>query len=166
MPAKAARLDGFYSRWTAYGNEQLLEKGRKYASNPQLMDSALVCYTVIANRYYDGIKSEKDAEITVRAMNNLAILYYDYVYDYSKAFEYLNDALAIAHKYSLDELYVRVNLNLNNLYATSNILRNNLNGDREVIKLFKKSYASAKKASDSASYDDDCLRHVRLRHEL
>lgn len=148
MPAKAARLDGFYSRWTAYGNEQLLEKGRKYASNPQLMDSALVCYTIIANRYYDGIKSEKDAEITVRAMNNLAILYYDYVYDYSKAFEYLNDALDIAHKYSLDELYVRVNLNLNNLYATSNILRNNLNGDREVIKLFKKSYATAKKASD------------------
>lgn len=148
MPAEAARLDEFYSKWAAYSNEQLLEKGRGYAKNQKMMDSALVCYTVIANRYYDGIKSEKDAEITVRAMNNLAILYYDYVYDYTKSFEYLNDALEIAHKYNLDELYVRVNLNLNNLYVTSDILRNNLNGDKEVVKLFKKSYHSAQKVSD------------------
>lgn len=148
LPVKAARLDGFYSKWTSYSNEQLLEKGRMYANNPKLADSALVCYNVIANRYYDGIKSREDAEMTVRAMNNLAILYYDYVYDYTKAFEYLNSALDIAHKYNLDELYVRVNLNLNNLYVTCNILRNNLNGDKEVIKLFKKSYHSARKVSD------------------
>ena len=79
----------FYKRFSDVGNQQLLNKGYDYLSDSSKIDSALVCYSIVANRWEDGGEARPTAAQSSTAYINLGNMYMLYYTDYKKAYEYL-----------------------------------------------------------------------------
>ena len=46
-----------YNRWERLPSEQLMKMGEQYRNVTRQPDSALVCFSIVANRYYQGRNS-------------------------------------------------------------------------------------------------------------
>ena len=73
-------------------SRELCDRAYAYLSDKQKHDSALVCYSVVANRYYEGRRSKEDLRLAANAMYNLGIMHMSFYMDYEKAMEYLLQA--------------------------------------------------------------------------
>lgn len=106
MPASAATTRAndvkvmFYDKWQTLPDKTLLEMGDRYLTEER-NDSALVCYSVVANRYYEHDNlTPQQADNCILAMNNLGYMYHFYLYDYQKAYGYLSLAEKLSLKYN------------------------------------------------------------------
>lgn len=88
-----------YNRWERLPSEQLMKMGERYRCITRQPDSALVCYSIVANRYYQGHQTRDDIENAIEAMVHIAQLYQNDVYDYSKASSYNLQAKELAEKH-------------------------------------------------------------------
>lgn len=79
-------------------SRQLLDKGYSLLSQRQKTDSALMCYTIVANRYYDGDHSAESIDHAIVAMENMGNIYMTRFFDYRKAYEYLLQAQQLAER--------------------------------------------------------------------
>ena len=50
----------FYDKWSHVPSEKLIKIAEDYTKQPTMRDSALVCYTVLANRYLEGKHTKND----------------------------------------------------------------------------------------------------------
>ena len=69
MMGKAARdykVD-IYGRWGELSSDQLMEKARAYMQAEGMTDSAMLCYSIVANRYYEKKLAGKDLEMALAA---------------------------------------------------------------------------------------------------
>lgn len=104
-----------YDIWKDLPSKTLREMGHRYLfdNNP---DSALVCYTIVANRYNTTSKSDKEELKWVgSAMNQLGIIYTYFFVDYEKANRYLLQAKKIAEQNDDKKLLAAVYINLRNI---------------------------------------------------
>ena len=93
---KKLPVDDFH-RWSKLTSEELLKKGHYYYDKANIPDSAMLCYSIVANRYYDANKNDKtQMQQSASAMNQIGILYTHYYFDYQKAQSYLLMAQEIA----------------------------------------------------------------------
>ncbi len=106
-----------YRLWEKLPSQVVLDQGRAYAARNIKSDSAMVCFTIVSNRYYDGMKRD-DKRICATAMNNLACCYtYGYVKDFPQALSYLTKALAIAEANGFEREKGIIYINMANLYS-------------------------------------------------
>ena len=97
-------------------SKELNEKAYDFIAQKKI-DSALVCYSVVANRYYEQEQqTREEREKSIFAMNNIGYLYFFYYFDYEKSYHYLLQALKLSEKYKLKDVQAHVYLNLANLY--------------------------------------------------
>ena len=110
-----------YNRWERLPSEQLMKMGTRYSNVTRQPDSALVCFSIVANRYYQGHQTRGDIEHAIEAMTNMANLYCEPFYDYAKAETYNLKAKELAEKHKchkhlsriiLHEAYIENLLNL------------------------------------------------------
>ncbi len=82
--------------WIDYPSEKLTEMGRSYMqqNNP---DSALVCYSIVAGRYNKDLSVEEQ-KICRNAYFNRWLIYFNKMYDFSKAYENLTKAYEISER--------------------------------------------------------------------
>lgn len=85
-----------YNALETLTSRQLLDKGYSLLAQRGKMDSALICYSVVANRYYDGDHSAESTDHAIVAMENLGNIYMTRFFDYRKAYEYLLQAQQLA----------------------------------------------------------------------
>lgn len=81
-------------------NRELCEKGQTHWDKNQL-DSALICFNIVANRA-DRKQSREEMNVIQRAMLAMASIYEGDFFDYDKAMQYLIRAEKIAQTYDFE----------------------------------------------------------------
>jgi len=106
-----------YNSWVQVPTDTLLQCGQRYMHNVDSRDSALVCYSIVANRYYEGKLTTTERNASITAMVNIGYLYLYSYYDYQQAYTWLNKAYMLADKHHNSKLKAYTLLNMGNLMA-------------------------------------------------
>ncbi len=102
---EAAQIQN-YDRWKDLPNKTLIDKGDEYW-RANKVDSALVCFTIVSNRYNSKM-SQKEKEICFRAAISIGNLYEYDLYNYQMAYVYLSKAEKIATESNLKSQLVNI----------------------------------------------------------
>lgn len=94
---------------------ELIRLGDAY-SKQQIIDSALVCYTIVAAEYDEQLSAE-DKEYCVHAYNASGTIYY-YMCNYVQALDLYLRALKVCEDYGYDTYIPRIYNNLGNIYSS------------------------------------------------
>ena len=86
--------------------------GERYGLDPEYTDSALVCFSVVANRYYERNLTEPEIEKSIWAMNKLGYLFKYNHFDYEKSYGFLTTALEISRKHGVKRYLPYIHQNL------------------------------------------------------
>ncbi len=125
--------------WGTASLEKLKIKGDA-CMNKGRMDSALVLYSIIINRYNSDMPRDEQ-NLCASAMNNAAYLYMFHHSNYSEAYTNLLRAQHIAEENGMQKLLPCVYLNIGNIYT---IYYDN----KTAVKFFKKSFYSSIDVND------------------
>lgn len=79
-------------------------------------DSALVCYSVVADRLRANPSIDKDKQTLCKALNNMGYIYTTFFYDYARALELFQESLELSDKCNYQENKVFLYLNIGGLY--------------------------------------------------
>ena len=137
-----------YDIWKDLPSKTLREMGHRYlfANNP---DSALVCYTIVANRYNTTSKSDKEELKWVgSAMNQLGIMYTYFFVDYEKANRYLLQAKKIAEQNDNKKLLAAVYINLRNIRIVDDTFMGDGRISDNTLELHLKAFEVSLEATD------------------
>lgn len=131
--------DKIIDRWGTASLEKLKINGDA-CMNKGRMDSALVLYSIIINRYNSDMPRDEQ-NLCASAMNNAAYLYMFHHSNYSEAYTNLLRAQHIAEENGMQKLLPCVYLNIGNIYT---IYYDN----KTAVKFFKKSFYSSIDVND------------------
>ncbi len=165
-----------YDIWKDLPSKTLMEMGGQFYDNVQ-PDSALVCYNIVANRYYTvHDKNELNLKMEVSAMNQLGILYIYYFVDYEKAHKYLLQAEKIAKENRFTSILSSVYTNLGNIYIIDCSLTRNGELDNRTIEMHQQAFETALEANkpdkiiisavNMAHIADDSITLQALRDDI
>lgn len=115
----------------------------RYTDSKGLADSALVCYTIVANRYYERKLDRDELYLCVNAMANLGYLYCSQYFDYQKSYSYLQQSLDIAKQQHFNRLLSYIYLNMAVLSATYEDLRGHESYSQETLRYLDMAYRTA-----------------------
>lgn len=135
-----------YDQLSSLTDRQLLDKGYAFLCHER-MDSALICYTMVVNRYYDESSSDQSADHATVAMENLGNIYMTRFFDYRKAYEYLIQAQRLAEHSGSHHHLAYIYLSLCNVWKMS-MLTSGKQHDRYVATL-RKAFHSAWLSGDA-----------------
>jgi AraC-like DNA-binding protein len=132
-----------YDHWDKLSSEQLMQKGEYYRNEALMPDSALVCFSIVANRYYQGHQNREDIDRAIEAMTHIAWLYMQDFYDYTKAVSYNLRAQELAEKYhSYGYMPFIINNNAN-IRELTGFYENSEDFDMEVVTMQKQAFSMA-----------------------
>lgn len=132
-----------YNRWENLPSKQLMQMGERYRSITRQPDSALVCFSIVANRYYQGDQNREDVKYAIMAMTHITILYMQDYEDYQKALSYNFLAKELAQKHQqLDDMSF-ILVNEANIEGLINEYEKDENFEMNVLNLYKKAFYMA-----------------------
>ncbi len=132
-----------YNRWEHLPSEQLMQMGEHYRNVTSQPDSALVCFSIVANRYYQGHQTRDDIEKAIKAMTHIVWLYMEDFYDYPKAVSYNIRARELAEKHSCNDYMPFILINEANIQALQFEVENKNVFNEEGLNLMKKAFYAA-----------------------
>ncbi len=136
-----------YNRWERLPSEQLMKMGERYCNVTHQPDSALVCFSIVANRYYSGNLTRDDIEWSIGAMALMSTMYAHEFYDYSKAVSCNLLAKEWAEKHQskkyLTDIY-EYDAQIHNLLANTN----GQGFSKEALELHQKAFYSARETKN------------------
>lgn len=154
---------GNYQKWYQLSSEELLKKGHYYYDKANLPDSAMLCYSIVANRYYEANKNDKtQMQQSATAMNQIGILYTHYYFDYQKARSYLLMAQEIAEKYQFKRTLVNVFNNMCNLSMIESSMSSTDTLYANTLLLHRKAFKMAMDLKDWYTLIPTTFNYVRL----
>ena len=101
---------------------ELMLRGQDFLQNKGWVDSAMVCYSIVANRAQDNNLESKEMYQIARALNNLGYIYATYYYDFQKAYENLNKSMELSKLYGFDNNLAYSYLNMASIFDSRNRL--------------------------------------------
>lgn len=137
-----------YERWSRIDADSLLNHAEHYLERPNMQDSALLCYTIVANLYYHDSRDERVIRQVVRAMTNLGMMYTHFYYDYSKAQAYLLQAHELAENYGIKDALPYISLNQAKLNQVNWSILQVDDFDRKAVETFKQPFREALAAGE------------------
>ena len=111
-----------YHRLDRLSTEDLMRRGQDYLQNKGWADSAMVCYSIVANRAQSDHQESNEMYQIARALNNLGYIYATYYYDYHKAYENLNQSMELSKRYGYDNNLAYAYLNMASIINSRNSL--------------------------------------------
>ena len=111
-----------HNQWVKVSTEELMRRGQDYLQNRGWVDSAMVCYSIVANRVQNNNLESKDKYQIARALNNLGYIYATYYYDFQKAYENLNKSMELSKLYGFDNNLAYSYLNMASIFDSRNRL--------------------------------------------
>lgn len=137
-----------YERWEHLPSGQLMQMGEQYRNVTRQPDSALVCFSIVANRYYQGHQTRDDIQHAIKAMTHIVWLYMEDFYDYPKAVSYNMQAHELADKHQCYDYMPFILINDANIHGLQFGLEHTDEFDHEGLNLMKKAfYASLEQKS-------------------
>ena len=136
-----------YNTLESLSSRQLLDKGYSLLEQREKADSALMCYTIVVNRYYDGDHSTESTDQATVAMENIGNIYMTRFFDYRKAYEYLIQAQQLAENNGGSKHLAYIYLSLCNVWKMS-MLTSGKQHDKYVATL-RKAFHHALSSSDT-----------------
>ncbi len=133
----------FYDRWEGLSADVLLHKGSVF-QDKGMADSALVCYTIVANKYHEGEESKEYKRWASKAMFGMGYIYMFNFYNYDEAYRYMQQSLELSLAEGFTENLPYIYLNLGNIAMIS--LQTNGGGSiaNDVLPMYKKALRYAK----------------------
>ena len=111
-----------HNQWVKVSTEDLMRRGQDYLQNKGWVDSAMVCYSIVANRVQNNNLESKEKYQIARALNNLGYIYATYYYDFQKAYENLNKSMELSKLYGFDNNWAYSYLNMASIVDSRNRL--------------------------------------------
>lgn len=97
-PCLAKTDDSVSQKWLQWPTEKLMEMVEADIGNGGRKDTAMLCLTIVANRYSEGTRVRGSEGASIDAYIKLWNIYFYDFYDYSKCFECLGRAQEIAEE--------------------------------------------------------------------
>ena len=111
-----------YNQWVKISTEELMRRGQDYLQNKGWADSAMVCYSIVADRaQHNGLDSKEMYHIA-RALNNIGYIYAAYYYDYQKAYENVKRSMELSRQYGFNKNLAYVYMNMASILDSRNRL--------------------------------------------
>ena len=110
-----ADKSSYYQKWMNVSSEKLLERGDKFIRLDNQVDSALVCFSIVNNRY-NAKMSDSEKLLCSKAAYGKWYIYFARIFDYSKAYESLLNAKDIINEADID--YPELNMAFAIFYHT------------------------------------------------
>ncbi len=111
-----------YNRLARFTTEELMRRGQDFLQNKGWVDSAIVCYSIVANRAQSDNQESMEMYQIATALNNLGYIYATYYYDYHKAYENLNQSMELSRRYGFDNNLAYAYLNMASIINARNSL--------------------------------------------
>jgi len=111
-----------HNQWVKVSTEDLMRRGQDYLQNKGWVDSALVCYTIVANRARRTDQDSKEMYQIARALNNIGYIYATYYYDYQKAYENVKRSMEMSKQYGFDNNLAYAYINMASIIDNRNRL--------------------------------------------
>lgn len=145
MPATAQEPKAiYYSRWPQLTSQQLVRLGDSLRNVRHLPDSALACYSLVANRYYDGSSlSKDDKRSVVEALISISSLWLDTFRDYPKALQYAMQAQIAAKKFGLSYYQPSITVMMATIESYKPVVDGNYSLRPDVLNLYKQAFHQA-----------------------
>lgn len=129
--------------WSKLKSEELKEKADSFYYKQKHLDSAMVLYTILSNRY-ERVKNHKDeARISIESMTKLGILYDMYIHNYAKSYAYYNRALPLSKKYGMEDNQAHTLICMAGIYMSLSTPNKRDQYSEEAIDLLKQAYWTA-----------------------
>jgi AraC-like DNA-binding protein len=130
-----------YDQWSKLSSAKLMDMGCNYANILMKPDSALVCFSVVANRYYESNLNNDDLLRSIQATENISILYMYVFFDFTKAYSFSVRALEMSKKANLTQFLPNIYLSMAVLQNfQSNMISPNNAFNLNVLKSYKKAF--------------------------
>lgn len=91
--------------------DSLLACGNRYLRSPETVDSAMMCFVIVADRT-EGADDSLNVDRNIRANINLGFIEHSYRNDYHKAYDYLSQGLELAQTRGFDHYLPYAYLNI------------------------------------------------------
>ena len=127
--------------------KELLAKGNEYLVSSEMPDSALICFSIAAERYSPSLSMEEQRVCTM-AYNNCGFIYYYFFYDFPNAFDALLEAERLCSRFDDKSLHANICLNLGNCYSMCFQLGLSHNVTDKALQYYAEGYALARENSD------------------
>lgn len=135
----------YYNQWSKLSSKQLMEKGEYFRNVARKPDSALVCFSIVANRYYEQKNDQKDIEWSIEAMTYISYLYENEFGDFAKATSYNLRAKELAEKHHYNRFMPIILLNEANIHGLRNLYVSGDEFNPDVLDSFKRVFIVAHK---------------------
>ncbi|MBD5358799.1 MAG: helix-turn-helix transcriptional regulator [Bacteroides sp.] len=136
-----------YDRWQNFSFSQLKDKANNFI-DLEMPDSALVCYSIMANRLPE-VNSREDKIAAATAIMNVGYMYSTYFYDFHRAFDNFSKALKTAKEENDSALMASCYVNLGSLYSTYHQMVDDKSMLDEAINMYNYAYQISKQANYS-----------------
>ena len=93
-----------YNRWEHLDGHKLIQMGYHYRNVARQPDSAMVCFSIVANRYYDKHLTDADRHESVHAFQMMGRTYFFEYEDFIKADSIIALAAELAQRHHYDDL--------------------------------------------------------------
>lgn len=97
-------IDRTYQQWSTLPSKQLVDMGIDFRKNQQRIDSAFLCFSIAANRYYDKHLTDADRRESVRAFQMMGRTYFFEYEDFIKADSIVSLAEELAHQHHYNDM--------------------------------------------------------------
>lgn len=115
IDAHSAAINYVYRGWIDKSSQELLDMGNRYNNMLGQQDSAMVCYSIIAERC-NANSSQQEKELAVRALNEMGVLNTICFNNHTEAYRNLQEAYDLSKSIGLSEMEPYILLNFGNLY--------------------------------------------------
>ena len=126
----------------------LLGDGLAYMEEGVHTDSAMICLTAAAARYYDKSQSANDAVRSIEAMSAVAFLYYYVCHDWQRGYERIVEALAACDEGGYTEEKAGLYLNLGRYYSVIAVTDSTMRYARKALDCYRTAFRTALEGKD------------------
>lgn len=141
----------FYDRWEELSGDDLLKKGYDFQLKGKL-DSAMVCFTIVTNRYHENEGNKETKHLASKAMFCIGYIYMFYFYNYEQAYNYMQQSLELSEKEGFTENLPYIYLNLGNISVIGIQMNYGGNIKDDVMPMYRKAMYYAKKTKYWEAY--------------
>lgn len=159
----AADQPSVYGRWIGYPSETLVKMGTGFINQEEKYDSALICYTIVAEKYREEL-SRKEKQLAVRAFEGRWHVYFFHFFDYSKALENLQRAHDIAK--DTGSGLARISLDFGCMYQAMAEQSGDLKTDSLAIGYYREAFQLAIGEKDYPTMDMTVSNLLTVAHTL
>ncbi len=150
-----------HSKWLNLPLEQLMDMADKDFADGNKKDTALMCYTIAANRYEASLSREQKVMCKDASMRLWSIYFYDF-YDYPKCFDCLTRALEIADAAGVED--ANIYLGFGCMYQTISEECNDYKLGTTALSYYQRALSVGLKTHDDKHTDMACTDVLSMAH--